>query len=251
MQNILDLDFPQYFRNYQNEIYRIVEGQHFIATRKLVDSDDEHSILEEIIDRSKPPTKTFNTKGELHYLLYTPFRYPPLKSGGRFHKRFEQSIFYGSEDLKTAMAEITHRRFIFMNQSEAVFKSMHVPHTHFIISVKSLKAILLTEPPFTTYKDQISNPKSYAESQKLGTAMRTGKAEVFNFSSARQLNGINVGLFSSEAFMKNRPLSETHWSVFISAHTVEFKRTCLELEKTETHVFNIQDFYNVDKFSAV
>ncbi len=238
MDEILNLDFVQHFTAYENEIYRIVEGQHFIATRKLVDTDEEHNILENIIERSKPPAKTHNSNGQLHYLLYTPFRYPPLKSGGRFHKRFEQSIFYGAEDLKTAMAEIAYGRFAFMQHSEAVFKSMHVAHTHFTVLVKSDKAVLLTEMPFNVCRTQISHPKSYSASQALGTAMRASGVEMFNFYSARQKDGVNVGLFCSEAFCKNKPSNEMHWSVFIDAQTVEFKRVSFGFEHKETYVFD-------------
>jgi len=46
-------DLAAHFTRFDAEIYRLVEGQHFIATRKLVDSDDDQQILEQILDRSK------------------------------------------------------------------------------------------------------------------------------------------------------------------------------------------------------
>ena len=55
--------------------WRVVESQHQVSTRKLVDSADEQALLEELIDGAKPPDLT---RGRLHYLLFTPFRYPPL-----------------------------------------------------------------------------------------------------------------------------------------------------------------------------
>jgi hypothetical protein len=76
--------------------------------------------------------------------------------------------------------------------------------------------------------------------------MRSNGAEMFNFYSARQQDGINVGLFSNEAFVKNKPSGETHWSVFIDAETVEFNRINLGFGDRETHVFSMGDFYEKD-----
>jgi hypothetical protein len=53
----------------------MVESQEQIATRGYVDTLAEQSVLEELLEESKPayPDKTT----DLHYLLKTPFRYPP------------------------------------------------------------------------------------------------------------------------------------------------------------------------------
>ncbi len=81
--------------------WRVVESQHQVSTRKLVDSAEEQVLLEEMIDRVKPPDIT---GGRLHYLLFTPFRYPPLKHGSRFGGRRERGIWYGSGDRRTALS---------------------------------------------------------------------------------------------------------------------------------------------------
>ena len=74
--------------------WRVVEAQHQVSTRKLVDSADEQILLEELIERVKPADRT---GGRWHYLLATPFRYPPLRHGSRFGGRHEPGIWYGSE----------------------------------------------------------------------------------------------------------------------------------------------------------
>jgi hypothetical protein len=61
--------------------WRVVESQHQVSTRKLVDTLEEQALLEELIDSAKPRD---TTNGRLHYLLSTPFRYPPLPYGSRF-----------------------------------------------------------------------------------------------------------------------------------------------------------------------
>src|SRR5688500_4060934 len=78
--------------------WRAVEAQHQVSTRKLVASAEEQALLEELIDRAKPPDPT---RGALLYLLATPFRYPPLRHGSRFGTRHERGIWYGSETRVT------------------------------------------------------------------------------------------------------------------------------------------------------
>lgn len=248
MRDLLSLNFEEHFQLYENEIYRTVEGQYFITTRKLVDSDEEQRHLEEILDKSKPPTSTRNSRGKLHYLLYTPFRYPPLRSGSRFHTRLEQSIFYGSEELITSLAEVAYSRFSFMQHTEAVFKPTQIPFTHFVVKIKSSKAVLLSNEPFHKHRDKISHPTSYAYSQPLGLAMRRSGAEMFSYFSARAVQGINVGLFSPEAFQSNQPApeKESNWSVYVSSETVEFHREHLADKRKEAHIFRKEDFY-IDK----
>src|SRR5258708_35125880 len=46
--------------------WRVVEAQHQLATRKLVDSAEEQVVLEDIIEASEPPT---GGHARLHYLL--------------------------------------------------------------------------------------------------------------------------------------------------------------------------------------
>ena len=42
-------------RAIEADAWRVVESQHIVSTRKLVDSDAEQAVLEELIDRVKPP----------------------------------------------------------------------------------------------------------------------------------------------------------------------------------------------------
>ena len=67
-------------RQLQLVAWRAVEAQHQVSTRKLVDTAAEQELLEELIETAKPPDIT---GGRVHYLLSTPFRYPPLRHGSR------------------------------------------------------------------------------------------------------------------------------------------------------------------------
>src|SRR5690606_16644700 len=96
--------------------WRVVESQHHVSTRKLVDSLDEQAALEQLIETAKPPDRH---PGRLHILLSTPFRYPPLRHGSRFGGRHEPSLWYGSELPRTAFAELAYYRLVFLDGTHA------------------------------------------------------------------------------------------------------------------------------------
>ena len=126
--------------------WRIVEAQHVTATRKLVDSLDEQILLEEMIESTKPLLAKENIN--LHPLLYTSFRYPPLKYGSRFGNCYERALWYGSLQIDTAMAERAFYQFNFLRASKADFDLVEIPFTAFSTEIKTKKGIKLTESPF-------------------------------------------------------------------------------------------------------
>ncbi len=211
-----------YIRQLDYKPYRIVESQHYIATRKLVDSTAEQDVLESLIEESKPIAPYHNSRGNLDYLLFTPFRYPPLRDGTRFGRQDEQSIFYASLELETAMAEIAYRQLTHWNASDAKLTPTEVGFTNIQVHIKTNVGIQLTEVPFKKLREEISDPKSYAASQPLGAEMRGAGIEFFTFFSARASEGANVGLFSVEAFANNKPIAKGHWKTFISKERIEF-----------------------------
>ncbi len=233
------IEGERYIKSIDTEAFRLIEGQHYIATRKLVDSLIEHEILEDLIDRSKPSAPLSNTKGALHYLLYTPFRYPPLQSGSRFGTSGQQSIFYASANIETAMAEIAFRHFLHYYSSDSNIRPAEVDFSHIKVRVKTNKAVDLTSHPFNIYREQISDPDSHGKSQILGSEMRNAGIEAFTYFSARYEEGINIGLFSPEAFASNKPLEQKGWKVFLSRERIEFKSS---FNHKVNYEYNLSDF---------
>lgn len=205
--------------------WRVVEAQHVVATRKLVDSDGEQHLLEELIERAKPPVPPEPEFEELHYLLSTPFRYPPLPYGSRFGTRAERGLWYGGEALRTAFAEAAYYRLVFLEGTEAELEPVVVDLTAFRARVWSERAVDLTREPFAAHGAEISSPVTYAASQVLGREMRAAGVEAFRYRSARDVEaGANLGLFTPAAFASRRPDSPQTWYCVATREVVELSR---------------------------
>ncbi len=202
--------------------WRVVEAQHLVSTRKLVDSSDEQELLETLIDRVKPPD---NSGGRLHYLLFTPFRYPPLRHGSRFGTRRERGIWYGSLERRTAFAEVAYYRMVFLAGTHAELGTVETALTAFTARIRTKRGIDLASAPFDAHRRAISSPVSYASSQALGAAMRSTGVEAFRYWSARDaIDGINIGVFAPAAFGNVKPRSFETWYCAASRGHVDMKK---------------------------
>jgi hypothetical protein len=216
----------------------VVEAQHQVSTRKLVDSAEEQALLEELIDSAKPPDIT---GGRLHYLLFTPFRYPPLPHGSRFGTRNERGIWYGSVELRTAFAEVSYYRLIFLEGSKAKLGTVTTPLTAFTARVRTARGVDLVVKPFDTNRRAISSPTSYSASQALGAAMRAAGVEAFRYPSARDnQGGIGVAVFVPSVFGNGKPKSFETWYCAASRERVEI--TQADYFKRESFAFPRSQF---------
>ena len=201
--------------------WRAVEAQHQVSTRKLVDSAEEQILLEELIDRVKPPD---STRGRLHYLLSTPFRYPPLPHGSRFGGRHEQGIWYGSETRRTMFAEVAYYRLVFLDGTRADLGVVTTQLTAFNVRARSARGIDLVAAPFDAHRRTIASPSKYAATQALGDAMRAAGVELVRYPSARDTNGVNVAAFSPSVFGSARPRGLETWHCTATRERVELAK---------------------------
>lgn len=205
------------------EAWRVVEAQHVIATRKLVDSDEEQRLLEELLDKSKP--KVPAPAKRLHYLLSTSFRYPPLRNGSRFGTRYERGIWYGAMQQRTLFAEASYYRLVFLDGTKAAIDRLSVDLTAFLATIRTQRGIELHKPPFEAFTARISSKTSYAVSQRLGRDMREAGVMVFRFASARDReHGLNVGVLDPAAFKSPRPHGLETWHAVATRDAVEVSR---------------------------
>ncbi len=199
---------------------RVVESQQQVATMSLVDTHDEQELLEQLLEESKPIVQ--NKKK--HYLITTPFRYPPLKYGSRFGEKHYSGIYYGSAEIKTCFCECAYYRFLFIEGMETIPEHLkiHTQHLTFNVTIKTDRAIQLQHSPFNQYNNLIS-PDDYRATQKLGTQMREDNIQVFTFQSARDdSDGINIGIFDPIAIVSKKPYKIDHWQCTTSQKTVIF-----------------------------
>ena len=218
--------------------WRVVEAQHQVATRKLVDSDEEQAVLEEVLERYKPPL----TAGErLHYLLFTPFRYPPLRHGSRFGSRRERGIWYGADSLRAAFAEVAYYRLLFIEGTRADLGLVETDLTVFQARVHTRRGLDLTRPAFRQRRAELVSKTSYAATQPLGTAMREAGVEVFRYESARDAEGgTNVGVFTPEAFVDRKPRHPQTWRCVSRRDLVELSNR--DYAKRVVHRFEREQF---------
>lgn len=221
--------------------WRMIEAQEMPSTRKLVDSHEEQEILEQLIEETKPviPQPHIN----LHPLLLTPFRYPPLKYGSRFGHRFEDALWYGSLDIETAMAEVAFYRLNFLRASKASLKDIRPLFTAFSTQVTTQKGLYLTQPPFSEHRALISSPICYQASQTLGKSMRDAGVQAFCYYSARTKDTKNnIALFTPKAFPQKKPnrLSLQTWQCIANQEGIEFIR--LSTMSVESRQFPLESF---------
>jgi hypothetical protein len=193
------------------EILRLVESQEQVATSRLVRTLAEQELLETMIEASKPslPQRALR----LHYLLATPFRYPPLRYGSRFGGRDEPSLFYAARGLRTVLAESAYYRFVFwQGMSEPPSAPLRTRHTLFGARLRARRAYSLQLPPFDAYRAQLTCRDDYEATQRLGRALRQAGADAIEYVSARDTEqGINVALFTPTAFSRPQPTFREEW----------------------------------------
>ncbi len=201
----------------------MVESQEEIATRTLVDTLAEQAELERLLERTKPPRQD---GGELHYLLATPFRYPPLPHGSRFGTRFEPSLFYASIHRSALLAETAYYRFVFASGPARPFGvPLSTQHTAFSVRYRTEQGLRLEAEPFEVFSDALTSPVSYEETQALGGVLRVAGVEAFTYKSARDPEGgSNVALFSPLSLADRAPRQQWAWSCETTAEQVTLRR---------------------------
>lgn len=202
---------------------RVVESQTQIATTSLVGGDlARQDVLEQLLEASKP-ARVPGTE-HLHYLLATPWRYPPLQHGSRFGTVTEPSLFYASLDIRTALAEVAHYRWLFFSDMETPpAGGLSSQHTSFKSNYASSRGLQLQLAPFDAQKAELTDPHSHTATQALGSDMRAARIEAFEFLSARSdASGINVALLAPCAHASETVHSVLQWQCETQSNRVVF-----------------------------
>lgn len=205
--------------------WRLVESQEQIATLGYVDTLEEQSLLEELLDSVKPAYPAHSDS--YHYLLKTPFRYPPLRWGSRFGHIHELSIFYAGCHPTTTLAESAYYRLVFWYSmtSAPIKNTITSAHTLFSVDYATDCGIRLHTVPFNRFQSQLTHPQNYSPTQQLGSDMRSAGVQAFEYDSARDPHKNHcVGLFVPAALAQKKPADMTQWLCELGANEVAFKQ---------------------------
>ena len=210
-------------RAYRGRCWRLVEAQHRVSTLKLVDSLDEQAILEDLIEDTKPPIPP--ECRHLDYLLSTPFRYgAPYPRGSRFRRAGRTlGVYYASEQVHTAVAEMAFYRLLFFAESPVTpWPSDAGEYTAFVAAVATERCIDLTAAPLARDSARWTHATDYAATQAIADAARAAAIEIIRSRSVRDPDGgTNVALLTCRAFAEARPIERQTWRIRLSASGIQ------------------------------
>ncbi|NTF31154.1 RES family NAD+ phosphorylase [Rhizobium skierniewicense] len=195
--------------------WRLVEAQHQVSTMKLVDTVDEQSLLEDILEDSKrrfPPECA-----GLDYLLATPFRYDAAyPHGSRFRRAgWTKGVYYASARVETALAEMAFYRLLFYAESPGTrLPANAAEYTAFSAEIGTRSAIDLTQPRLSGDAAAWTHPTDYAPCQALADTARAANVEAILYQSVRDPHGgLNMALLTPLAFEKKQPVERINWRI--------------------------------------
>lgn len=204
----------------------MVEHQHTHATRKLVDTQHEQMLLEDILEQSKPQYP--QAVAHFDYLLKTPFRYLPVnRYGSRFRRAGSRDgVFYASKALPTALAETAFYRIRFFNGTESdMLPRPRAQLTAFTIAFDTARHIDLRQPPLNRDREKWMSLTHYQDTQALGDVAREARVELIAYASVRAPNaGVNYALLSPAAFQGTQPIDRQTWYFYLSPLEAHFSR---------------------------
>jgi hypothetical protein len=203
-------------------LWRAVEAQHVATTRRLVDSNAEQEALERILEEFKP--KPPAAAAGLHYLLATPFRYPPADRGSRFRALTDPGVFYGAEERRTACAELGYWRWRFVTDSAGLSVLGPAPQTLFQAVVRGL-GVDLRRKPFSRQRARWTDPESYGATQSFAAVARQAAVNVIRYESVRDPgHGGAAALLDPACFEKPAPLAQQTWFLTVTRTAAAWRR---------------------------
>lgn len=212
-------------RPFTGTVWRLVEAQHKVSTLKLVDTLSKQTVLEQLLDDSKPSMP--HECRDLDYLLATPFRYRPVQpTGSRFRCRDHPGgVFYAALALETAVAEIAFHRLLFFSEAPGTpLPENPLELTAFSVQIATERAISLRRPPFSDMAPLWTSHTDYSACQRLSEDCRHGDADVelIEYQSVRDpAQGSNVAVLTCRAFAERKPGHRRTWRLRLSAGAVQ------------------------------
>ncbi len=211
-------------------LWRAVEAQHRVSTMVLVDTLDEQALLEHILDDSKPTL--VSEQKSLHYLLFTPFRYPPLPHGSRFRAAFDPGVFYGADLVSTACAELGYWRWRLLVDSPALELIQPVQQTLFKTGARG-NMIDLRQPPHVRRRKMWTDPDDYSACQSMARKARNAGVQMIRYQSVRDPKQAGcTALLTHQVFTERVPSESQSWTLAVFKRHVFWRRDSIFEEES-------------------
>lgn len=211
-------------------VLRVVETQYAAATMRLVDSAEAQAVLEDAIETSKPPVPP--AFSHLHYLLSTPFRYPPTPWPSRFRGPTDPGVFYAAEHPRTALAEVAHWRLKVLLDAVELLALEPAAHTLFAVVIEATRADAADLRP-ASRRASVLHPDDYAPAQAWAREVRTAGVQAIRYPSVRDRpEGICWAVFSPDAF-RGTPSLSGNWLLRVTRDGVHCRTTTVPVQTFE------------------
>jgi len=206
-------------KRHESDCWRLVEAQHRVSTLKLTDTLAEQSLLEGLLEETKPKLPP-EAKG-LHYLMAAPFRYGAVyPQGSRFRRAGRTpGVFYGAENPRTAAAEMAFYRLLFYAESPQTLWPLNAgEYTALNAPVRSVATLDLTLPPLSRDHILWTDHQNYAACQSFADAARSAAADLLRYESVRDpKHGANLALLNPTPFVDREPTQFETWRINVGA----------------------------------
>jgi hypothetical protein len=220
-------------------LWRAVEAQHVVATMALVDTLDQQTTLERLLDEGKPPLPDGTQR--LHYLLFTPFRYPPPPRGSRFRGPNDPGVFYGADEVRTACAELGYWRWRHLLDTPAL-QAMPVRSQTVFRARLDTTAVDLRQPPFDRDRPLWTDAADYGGCQRFGVVAREAAIGAIRYESVRDpRHGGCCAVLSPRAFARPSPTDTQTWMLSVTRERVVWRRA--DALQSQAHEFAAESLW--------
>ncbi len=211
---------PDHFAPYRGNLWRVIEGQYRASTMRIVDTDSEQSVLEDVLEVAKPPVP--EPCQHLDYQFWSPFRYGRYPRASRFRRAGQTpGVWYGSEKALTAVAESIWGSLAFFAASpDTPMPRWPVEHTAVMADIRVEASIDLTIPDLAD-QGRWNDPDDYSDCLDLADRVRDAGCQAIRYASARHPDrGANVAVLDCAGFAQAAPISTQTWHLMLTPKLV-------------------------------
>lgn len=203
-------------RPLKSGLWRIIEGQYRSSTMRIVDTFEEHDLLEAMLEAAKPAVP--EECRHLDYQFWSPFRYGCYPRDSRFRRKGRTpGVWYGSEAPLTAICEMIWGMLRFFAASEGTpLPRRAIEYTAVQAEIETPFLIDLTACDWAG-QGKWMDPTDYSDCLALADGFRAQGGEAIRYRSVRHPDHVaNVAVLTCRSFARPRPKALQTWRVLYS-----------------------------------